>query len=416
MNRRLVIIGGGSAGMAAAIEAFNNGIKDVLIIEKDQCLGGILNQCIHNGFGLIEFKQELTGPEFLQRFVDEINRLGIEYKLNTTVLSIDKNKNLIYANKNEGVVKIQCESIIYTCGCYERSAGAISLPGQRPSGVITAGAAQKYLNIHGYLPGKRIVILGSGDIGLIMARRLTLEGAKVICVAELMPYSNGLNRNIVQCLNDYDIPLYLSTTVTNVIGNERVEKVVLSNVDEKLNPIPGTEKEIECDTLVLSVGLSPYLSVIRPLGLEMSKSKGPAVNQFNETSLSGFFVAGNCLHVHDVVDYVVEEARDAAKGAVLYLKHELSDQNACQINCSNNISYVVPQYINNSVMGDVTLKFRVRKPVENCRVIVKNKDEIIYSMRHLILIPSEMQMIKIKKDKLFNSEEIGPLTLELEVS
>lgn len=414
MNRRLVIIGGGSAGMAAAIEAFNSGIRDVLIIEKDQCLGGILNQCIHNGFGLIEFKQELTGPEFLQKFVDEINRLGIEYKLNTTVLSIDKNKNLIYANKDEGIVKIHCEAIIYTCGCYERSAGSISLPGQRPSGVITAGAAQKYLNIHGYLPGKNIVILGSGDIGLIMARRLTLEGAKVICVAELMPYSNGLNRNIVQCLNDFDIPLYLSTTVTNVIGKERVEKIVLSRVDEELNPIPGTEKEIECDTLVLSVGLSPYLGIIRPLGLEMSKSKGPAVNQYNETSMPGFFAAGNCLHVHDVVDYVVQEARVAARGAVLYLNHELIEQNICRVECSNAISYVVPQYINANLSSDIILKFRVRKPVENCRVIVKNKDEIIYSMRHLIIIPSEMQMIKIKKDKLFNGGEIGPLTLELE--
>ena len=257
----LVVIGSGAAGMAAAIEAKKNGVDDILILEKDERLGGILNQCIHNGFGLTEFKEELTGPEYLQRFVDVVKEKGISYKLNSQVIELSKDKVVTYSNKEDGLVKLQAKAIIMATGCYERNAGAIMLPGDRCSGVITAGTAQRYLNINGLMVGKKVVILGSGDIGLIMARRLTLEGAKVLCVSELMPYSAGLNRNIQQCLIDFDIPLYLSRTVSKVIGkNGRLEKVILSAVDDKLQIIPGTEMEFECDTLILSVGLIPYIS------------------------------------------------------------------------------------------------------------------------------------------------------------
>ena len=274
IKRDLVIIGGGSAGMAAAIEAKKNGIDDILILEKDGVLGGILNQCIHNGFGLTEFKEELTGPEYLSRFANQVKELGIEYKLDTLVLDVTENKVVTYSNEKDGVVLVEAKAIVFATGCYERGPGAIQMAGDRCSGIITAGTAQKYLNIHGYLVGKRIVILGSGDIGLIMARRMTLEGAKVLCVSEIMPYSNGLNRNIAQCLNDYDIPLYLSRSVLRVEGRSgRVEKVILAAVDDKMKFIPGTEMEFECDTLLLSVGLIPYVSLLDKLHADMSTTR-----------------------------------------------------------------------------------------------------------------------------------------------
>ena len=396
----LLIIGGGSAGMAAAIQAKKEGIDDILILEKDNKLGGILNQCIHNGFGLTEFKEELTGPEYLQRFVDKVEELKIPYLLNSQVIDITKDKIVTYSSKEEGVQKVEAKAIVMATGCYERSAGAIQLPGDRCSGILTAGTAQKYLNIHGYMCGKRIVILGSGDIGLIMARRLTLEGAKVICVSEIMPYSNGLNRNIAQCLNDYDIPLYLSRSVSKVIGKKRLEKVTLSAVDEKMQFIPGTEMEIECDCLILSVGLIPYVSLLDYLHCPTSSTKGALVNEHLETMIPGIFSCGNCLHVHDVVDFVTDEGRMAGHSAALYLKEELPFGNDIPVKAGDGLGYILPQLINKNNEEDVTLKFRVRRPVKDVKVVIESGGEKIQEIIKPVLIPSEMTMIKLSRDKL----------------
>ena len=400
-KRDLIVIGGGSAGMAAAIEAKKNGVDDILILEKDGVLGGILNQCIHNGFGLTEFKEELTGPEYLQRFVDQVKDLNIEYKLNSLVLNITKDKVVTYSNSEDGVVEVEAKAIIFATGCYERGAGAIQIPGDRCAGIITAGTAQKYLNIHGYLAGKRIVILGSGDIGLIMARRMTLEGAKVLCVSEIMPYSNGLNRNIAQCLTDYDIPLYLSRSVSKVIGkNGRVEKVVLSAVDERMQFIPGTEMEFECDTLLLSIGLIPYVSLLDNIKVEMSSTRGAKVNDYFETSVEGIFACGNCLHVHDVVDFVTDEGRDAGRGAAKYIQG-LAEKNDCiVVKPGEGIGYVIPQTVTNRNAESVTFKFRVRKPIKDVFVKVKDGDKEIAKFVKPVLIPSEMVMIKLNKAQL----------------
>ena len=397
----LVVIGSGAAGMAAAIEAKKNGVNDLLILEKDEKLGGILNQCIHNGFGLTEFKEELTGPEYLQRFVDEVKRLEITYKLNAQVIDLTKDKLLTYSSKEDGLEKLQAKAIIMATGCYERNAGAIMLPGDRCSGVITAGTAQRYLNINGLMVGKRVVILGSGDIGLIMARRLTLEGAKVLCVSEIMPYSAGLNRNIQQCLIDYDIPLYLSRTVSKVVGKDRLEKVILSAVDENLQIIPGTEMEFECDTLILSVGLIPYVSLLNYIDCPISSTKGAVVNQYMETMIPGIFTAGNCLHVHDVVDFVSQEARLAGRSAALYLKNEINnDEKKISIKPGNNISYVLPQFVLENSADDITFKFRVRKPLKDQVVMIRSGDVVLGKVVKPALIPSEMVMVNLSKDKL----------------
>ena len=399
----LLIIGGGSAGMAAALQARKDGVKDILILEKDPYLGGILNQCIHTGFGLTEFKVELTGPEYLNRFVKEIEKENIKYLLNTYVSKIDEDKNVTFTNNVEGNKTIKAKSIIVSTGCYERNAGAIRLPGDRVSGIITAGTAQKYLNIHGYLVGKKVVILGSGDIGLIMARRLTLEGAKVLCVSEIMPYSNGLNRNIAQCLNDFNIPLYLSHTVSNVIGeNGRVKKVVLSKVDEKMNFIPNTEIEFECDTLILSVGLIPYINVLKELGCEISKTKGAKVDNYMQTSVNGVFSCGNSLHVHDVVDFVSEEGRQAGHGAALYLKNELPTSNFIETTPGNKVSYIVPNRISLDTKEDIILKFRVTNPIKDAYVIVESNSLVLAKQYKVALVPSEMIMVKLSKDKISN--------------
>lgn len=408
----LLVIGGGSAGMAAAIQARKEGIEDILILEKEDRLGGILNQCIHNGFGLTEFKEELTGPEYLQRFVDEVISLNIAYKTNAMVTSLSKDRVVTYSDKNDGVVSIKAKAIVMATGCYERAAGAIQLPGDRCAGIMTAGTAQKYLNIHGLMVGKKIVILGSGDIGLIMARRLTLEGAKVICVSEIMPYSNGLNRNIYQCLKDFDIPLYLSRSVSKVIGKDRLEKVVLSAVDEKMNFIPGTEMEIECDTLILSIGLIPYIELLEKIDCPTSSTKGAIVNSLMETEIPGVFACGNCLHVHDVVDFVTDEGRLAGHGASLYIKNSLKETNKIKLNPGNNISYVVPQFINNDVMENVTIKFRVRKPLINQKLVLKHGDEVIQKVIKPVLIPSEMVMLTVDHEKLKDIKD--ELTLSLE--
>ena len=410
----LIVIGSGAAGMAAAIEAKKNGINDILILEKEGELGGILNQCIHNGFGLTEFKEELTGPEYLSRFVDQVKELKIPYKLNAQVIDLSKDKIVTYSSKEDGLVKVQARAIVMTTGCYERNAGAIMLPGDRCSGVITAGTAQRYLNINGLMVGKRVVILGSGDIGLIMARRLTLEGAKVLCVSELMPYSAGLNRNIQQCLIDFDIPLYLSRTVSKVIGkNGRLEKVVLSAVDDKLQVIPGTEMEFECDTLVLSVGLIPYISLLNYIDCPTSSTKGAIVNQYMETEIEGIFTAGNCLHVHDVVDFVSDEARLAGRSAALYLQNKI-DNKGKRINLKpgNGLSYVLPQFILENSVEDIVIKFRVRKPVQDQIVWIKSGEQVLMKVIKPVLIPSEMVMIKLSKDKLVDIKEDIIVSLE----
>ena len=397
----LLVIGGGSAGMAAALQAKKEGVENILILEKEDRLGGILNQCIHNGFGLTEFKEELSGPEYLQRFADQVIAEKIPYKLNAMVTNLSKDKVVTYSSKEDGVKTIKAKAVIMATGCYERNAGAIMLPGDRCSGVITAGTAQRYLNINGMMVGKRVVILGSGDIGLIMARRLTLEGAKVLCVSEIQPYSAGLNRNIQQCLIDYDIPLYLSRTVSKVIGKDRLEKVILSAVDENLQIIPNTEMEFECDTLVLSVGLIPYVSLLNYIDCPISSTKGPVVNQYMETMIDGIFTCGNCLHVHDVVDFVSQEARLAGESAALYLKNKIdSNEKKIAVKAGNNISYILPQYVLENSVNDITFKFRVRKPLKDQVVTIKAGDIVLGKAIKSALIPSEMVMINLSKDKL----------------
>ena len=409
----LIVIGSGAAGMAAAIEAKKNGVDDILILEKDERLGGILNQCIHNGFGLTEFKEELTGPEYLQRFVDQVKEMGIPYRLNAQVTDLTKDKVITYSSKEDGFVKLQAKAIVMATGCYERNAGAIMLPGDRCSGVITAGTAQRYLNINGLMVGKRVVILGSGDIGLIMARRLTLEGAKVLCVSELMPYSAGLNRNIQQCLIDFNIPLYLSRTVSKVIGKDRLEKVVLSAVDENLQVIPGTEMEFECDTLILSVGLIPYIQLLNYIDCPTSSTKGALVNQYMETEIEGIFTAGNCLHVHDVVDFVSDEARLAGRSAALYLQNKIDNKGSkIAIKPGNGLSYVLPQFILENSLEDIVIKFRVRKPVQDQIVWIKSGETVIMKVIKPVMIPSEMVMIKIAKEKLDGIKEDIVVSLE----
>ena len=405
-NIDLVVIGGGSAGMAAAIKAKQEGIDDILIIEKMSHLGGILDQCIHNGFGLTEFKEELAGPEYAARFAKQVEELHIPYLLDTYVIEITRDKLVTYSSKDEGIVTIQAKAIVMATGCYERNAGAIQLAGDRCSGVITAGTAQRYLNIHGYMVGKKIVILGSGDIGLIMARRLTLEGAKVICVNELMPYSNGLNRNIAQCLNDYDIPLNLSTTVKEVRAtNGRLSKVILTKVDEKLKPIPNTDIEIECDTLILSVGLVPYISLLDNIDCPTSSTKGAYVNENMETEIDGIFSAGNCLHVHDVVDFVSDEGRSAGLGAAKYIKGIKHSKERIEVKPLDGVSYVVPQHIHGDVNEDVTLKFRVRTPITNAIIEISSGDVILAKLVKTAVIPSEMNLIKINKDKIIQAKD-----------
>ena len=407
MKKDLVIIGGGSAGMAAAVSAYDNGIRDILILEKDKALGGILNQCIHNGFGLHEFKEQLSGPEFAHRFIKQVEERNIEYKLDVTVLSISNDKKVVYASVEDGIVEIEAKAVIYAAGCYERSAGSIRLPGERPNGVFTAGTAQKYLNIDGFLVGKKVFILGSGDIGLIMARRMTLEGAKVLGVAELMPYSNGLNRNIVQCLHDFDIPLYLSHTVKKIIGKKQLEKVVIAKVDTKGNFIEGTDIEFECDTLLLSVGLIPSSDFLINIGAEVDLlTRSVKVNEYMETSIKGIFACGNVLHVHDLVDYVTEESKIAGLGAAKLIKGEMLTTNEVLVKPGNLVSYVVPQRVNIS-NNKVLFKFRVRRPLENVTLLIKVDGEVVRKIKKPFIIPSEMERILFDMNVIStNSKEI----------
>lgn len=389
---KCVVIGGGSAGLAAAIQLKKLNI-DCLLLEKEDVLGGILNQCIHNGFGLTRFKEELTGPSYAERLVTEFYELGIEVELESVVTRLNPDKTIEYINPN-GSHKIQAESIVLALGARERTRGNIMIPGDRSVGVWTAGSAQKYLNIDGYCVGKRVFILGSGDIGLIMARRLTIAKAQVVGVAEIMPYSNGLTRNLVQCLYDYDIPLYLSTTITRINGNGRVQSIELSRVDENLNPISGTEFKVDVDTVLLSVGLIPDNIITENAGIEMDpRTKGPKINQYYETSTAGIFACGNGLHIHDVVDFVSEEGDTVAKSVEKYLNQNNHSLGLIPVVCDSHFIYVLPQTMDKN--QSVKLKFRVRIPLKNVKVVIKSKDEILMTLPKTQILPAEMEMITI---------------------
>lgn len=433
----LVVIGGGPAGLAAATEAWNNGIQRILILERDYELGGILNQCIHNGFGLHIFKEELTGPEYAERFIKKVQETNIDVFLQTMVLDFEsrgENLNelskteqyslLIHAiNSKQGYLTIQATAIILAMGCRERTRGAIGIPGDRSSGIFTAGTAQRYMNREGYMVGRRVVILGSGDIGLIMARRMTLEGAKVLGVVELMPYSNGLTRNIVQCLHDFDIPLFLSHTVVDVKGKQRLEKVVIAQVDENRRPIPETEKEFDCDTLLLSVGLIPENELSKMAKIELDRrTNGPVVSQNQETSLAGVFACGNVLHVHDLVDFVTEESQSAGRNAAQYILNLRNKQNNPQIstNCDfipilngNGVNYTVPQRLNkNDLSESIGIFFRVSNVFRNKQIVVQSGDRIIRSFKRQRLVPAEMEHITLTQEDLQNINDSLVVSLE----
>ena len=400
-NKDVVIVGGGSAGLAAAIELKENGIDDILIIEKGTETGGILNQCIHNGFGLHEFGEELSGPQYAERFIRKAMELGIEIWLESTVTAFYPDKTIEVSNEN-GYEIIKCRVILFAMGCQERTAGQIQIPGMRPQGVYTAGTAQRYVNIDGYRIGKKVFILGSGDIGLIMARRMTLEGATVVGVAELMPYSNGLPRNIVQCLKDYDIPLYLSHTVTNIEGYPRLKGITISKVDENRKPIKGTEKYFEVDTLLLSVGLVPDNTLGSDAGVMLdAKTRGMMVNEICEGEIPGVFACGNVLHVHDLVDYVTEEGRKAARGALRYLRGELTEKRTVRTVPEDGVSYIVPQRVDYPDSGnDLEFCFRVTRPMKDANIVIKGDDREIRRIRKMSLLPAEMEKVTIKSDIL----------------
>ena len=399
MNADVVIIGGGPAGLAAAVSAKNEGAKSILILERDDKLGGILNQCIHNGFGLHTFKEELTGPEYAQRFIDQVVENNMPYKLNSTVIDISKDLKVTYVSKDDGLNVVEAKSIVLCMGCRERPRGALNIPGYRPAGIYSAGTAQKLMNIDGYKIGKEVVILGSGDIGLIMARRMTLEGAHVNCVAELLPYSGGLKRNIVQCLNDFDIPLLLSHTVVDIKGKDRVEGIVIAEVGKDRKPIKGTEKEYKCDTLLLSCGLLPENELSRKADLELSRvTNGPVVSDSLETSIPGIFACGNVLHVHDLVDFVSSEASIAGKSAARHAKENKKHGKIVNIKPSNGIRYTVPQMIDVDNMDDkITLRFRVDNVYKNRSIVMKMDGKELIRRKKNVLAPGEMEQLIIDK-------------------
>lgn len=415
-ERSLVIIGGGPAGLAAAVAAYDAGERDILILERENELGGILNQCIHNGFGLHRFKEELTGPKYADRYVQEVLKRKIEFRLQTMVLSVTSDRIIDYVNETEGYTKIKAGAIILACGCRERPRGAINIAGSRPAGIFTAGTAQRLVNIDGYLPGKEVVILGSGDIGLIMARRMTYEGAKVKAVVELMPYSSGLNRNIVQCLEDYDIPLLFSHTVIDIKGQDRVTGVVVAEVDSSLRPKPETAKEYSCDTLLLSVGLIPENELARNAEVELSPVTGGAVVDENMmTSVEGIFAAGNVLHVHDLVDYVSEESAHAARSAVEYLNEKHQPEEKISINTGKGIRYTVPQLLNaNTDYQPLTIRMRVDNVYRNSRIVLKADDEIIYSRKKQIMTPGEMESLSLTSEIVEKMKSSKNIVFEVE--
>ncbi len=414
----IVVIGAGPAGMAAALAAYEAGVKDILLIERDYEAGGILNQCIHDGFGLHRFGEQLSGPEYACKYIDMLKDTSVTLQLGTTVLDIE-NKIVSAVSIANGFEQIEAKAIILAMGCRERNRGPISVPGDRGKGVFTAGAAQRYLNIEGYLVGKRVVILGSGDIGLIMARRMTLEGAKVLAVAEIMPFTNGLSRNVAQCLEDFDIPLYLSHTVTDIIGKNALEGVVISEVDANMKPIPGTEKHFDCDTLLLSVGLVPENELTRTAGIEIdARTKGATVGEDMQTTESGVFACGNVLHVHDLVDYVSAESERAGKSAAKYVLGETADNNGETTFVTNgmNISYTVPQRINKeNVEKSVDIFFRVRKKIRLAEIRVESEGEKIASYKREFLAPAEMEKITLPKILLDKAQgNLTVLAIEVE--
>lgn len=398
----LVIIGGGPAGMSAAISAYENGIRDIIILERDDDLGGILRQCIHNGFGLHKFKEELTGPEYAHRYAKKVREFGINVKLNTMVLDITKDKRVIATNSEDGIFEIEAKAIILAMGCRERAKGALNIAGTRPAGVYSAGTAQKLVNIKGYLPGENIVILGSGDIGLIMARRMTQEGAKVKAVCELMPYSSGLARNIEQCLNDFNIPLRLSHTVVELHGKERLTGVTIAKVDENRKPIKETYEFIPCDTLLLSCGLIPENELTKGIGADLSAvTNGSTVDQNRETTVSGVFSCGNVLHVHDLVDYVSDEAEIAGKGAADYIKGINEKTVNIPITTDGKIRYTVPQNVTEK--KDVTVYFRVNNVYKNVKINVYDNGKLVLSKKKLKVAPAEMETVRLSADIIENA-------------
>ena len=414
----LVIIGGGPAGLAAAVAAHKAGIQDILILERDNELGGILNQCIHNGFGLHTFKEELTGPEYAGRFIEQVKELGIPYKLNTMVMDLSEDKVVTAMNKEDGLFQLKPKAVILAMGCRERPRGALSIPGYRPAGIYTAGTAQRLVNMEGYLPGRKCVILGSGDIGLIMARRMTLEGAEVKVVAELMPYSGGLKRNIVQCLDDFGIPLKLSHTVVDIKGKERVEGITLAKV-ENGKPIPGTEEFYECDTLLLSCGLIPENELSQAAGVSINPiTNGPAVNESLETNIPGVFAAGNVLHVHDLVDFVSEEAAAAGRNAAAFIQEAKQvEGKSLPIKGIDGVRYTVPVAIRPAALdaeGTVTIRFRVGNVYTNKRVVVYAGEKQIFSRKRNVLAPGEMETVNLKCQLLLDCPEANEITVKLE--
>ena len=415
----IVIVGGGPAGLAAAVAAKKAGCDSILILERDGELGGILNQCIHNGFGLHTFKEELTGPEYAGRFIQQALELNIEYKLNTMVMDISPEKVITAMNRTDGMFQIQAGAVILAMGCRERPRGALNIPGYRPAGIFSAGTAQRLVNIEGYMPGREVVILGSGDIGLIMARRMTLEGAKVKVVAELMPYSGGLKRNIVQCLDDFGIPLKLSHTVIDIEGKEHISAVTIAEVGPDRKPIPGTEERYTCDTLLLSCGLIPENELSQSAGIEMSRiTSGPVVNESLETNVPGIFACGNVLHVHDLVDYVSEEAGRAGENAVKYVKGQL-DENASgkliKLAATDGARYTVPSSIDPGRMDEnLTVRFRVGDVYKDSYVSVYYGDERVQHRKRQILAPGEMEQIIVKKEDLLARPEMETITIKIE--
>ena len=415
----IVIVGGGPAGLAAAVSAKKAGTDSILIIERDKELGGILNQCIHNGFGLHTFKEELTGPEYAYRFIEQVYDLGIEYKLDTMVMDISHDKVVTAMNRTEGMFQIQAGAVILAMGCRERPRGALNIPGYRPAGIYSAGTAQRLVNMEGYMPGREVVILGSGDIGLIMARRMTFEGATVKVVAELMPFSGGLKRNIVQCLDDYGIPLKLSHTVVDIEGKERVKAVTIAEVGPDMKPIPGTEERYTCDTLLLSTGLIPENELSRGAGVEMNAvTSGPVVNEILETSIPGVFACGNVLHVHDLVDYVSEEATRAGENAAKYVQNGCKDEKEgsdIKLVATQGARYTVPCTVNVSRMDDnLTVRFRVGAVFKDSYVSVYFDDERVQHRKKRIMAPGEMEQIILQKKKLADYPDLKTITVKIE--